>query len=73
MYYVLSINFEGENSFEKQIKNPPCIPNIGEYVHNEKDISQYYVVTKKEFYYSEGSHTHVIIHAKSIHDINPTP
>jgi hypothetical protein len=64
-YFAISIKFEsGTDTYERVIKNPVYIPNIGESVHNEKDISTYYTVTKKEVYYSGDDHTHVIMTAK---------
>ncbi len=62
---ILTIKFRGESEWRKEIEMPLYIPNIGEAIHNEKDISQYYTVTGKEIYYTGSDRIHVIVKAES--------
>ena len=63
--FAITIKFQsGPDSHEVLIKDPVYIPNIGESVHNERDISRYYTIVKKEVYYSGESHTHIIMVAE---------
>ena len=60
-YVMLMLKFQsGDDGYDKDIKNPAYIPNIGESVHNERDSLKYYEVMSKEIYYNEGD-THILI------------
>lgn len=47
-------NKEGVENNEKEIKAPVYIPNLGESVHNENDLTKYYNVTAKDCFYYDS-------------------
>ena len=58
---TLSINFsDGSNH---TIRDAKYVPNIGESVHNEKDVYYRYFVDKKDIYYNDNISVNIIISA----------
>ena len=43
----------------------PCLPNVGDSINNPKDVSFFYYVTKRSFYYlDDNSAVNIIISAE---------